>query len=212
MKRVRMLALLFAVSFGVGACQTQINPTPTILESVPEPQPVQEATASMPEDAAIDVATLSAFVLAATADAATAAVKTPIPTPTPMLSSCSDTTETCLQVEFDGDDCVYDGPADLDAGEVVIILKNDSSILAVFDILRHVTNATVEEMADFIGPGVYMGAPPTWARSQYALTKPVEAHASLSWERELTPGTHSVLYVGRYHQSLFFCGGFIVHE
>ena len=47
------------------------------------------------------------------------------PTATPEPTSCEEVEGICLELTFDGESCIYEGPTDLNPGPVTIIFHNE---------------------------------------------------------------------------------------
>ena len=96
-----------------------------------------------------------------------------------------------LQLTFDGEQCTYEGPSELSAGEIEIVYHNESSEVIWFDFARLNEGRTTQEIIDYIEDGV--SGSPSWTVS--VLTWPrISANASSApTMRTLQPGLHALV-------------------
>ena len=106
-----------------------------------------------------------------------------------------------FRLTFDGENCTYEGPTELQAGPVTIDFVNEMEeaatgewprVLKVY-LLRHTGDETVQDMVDYVGrdethtpPWVTYVLPPTW-------DYPVFPGETVNWDGNLEPGTHTLL-------------------
>ena len=96
-----------------------------------------------------------------------------------------------LQLTFDGEQCTYEGPSVLSAGEIEIVYHNESSEVISFNFERLDEGRTTQEMIDFIEPGG--AALPPWAVDVWVQMR-ISAHASsIPTPRTLQPGLHTLV-------------------
>ena len=110
-----------------------------------------------------------------------------------------------LQATFDGEQCTYEGPSELPAGEVEIVYHNESSDKAWFGFSRLDEGRTIQEVtADLDDPsGV---GPPTWAVSIWEQPAIARDASSVPATRTVEPGLH-VLVCGSWTPYQGYLGG-----
>ena len=112
-----------------------------------------------------------------------------------LLAACS--TEVAggdsrvVQLTFDGEQCIYEGPSVLSAGEVEVVYHNESSEAGFFWIGRLFEGRTSQDMIDSIADDP-SAVKPSWAVSVRA--QPVlAANTSSTVMRTVAPGLHNLV-------------------
>jgi hypothetical protein len=83
--------------------------------------------------------------LAMTQDALTTRQSTPtVPT------TCSEVKGSCLSFTFDGQNCIYEGPTNLEPGRTTLLFLNESEEVSSLEIGRHGEDKTIQDMIDYI--------------------------------------------------------------
>jgi hypothetical protein len=124
------------------------------------------------------------------------------PSPTAPAPTASTTTTTAVQevttttsarvvlsLAFDGENCAYGGPSELSAGEVDIVVHNESpteSNLYLW-LLDEGRNVTAKAIADELAANP-SAEPPSWIREAFG--RHLLAGQSFEATRSLRPGTH----------------------
>ena len=113
--------------------------------------------------------------------------------PTP----CDEVEGTCLYLQWDGENCDYIGPSEIDAGPVTFIFQNGSQgdripanrVFAI--LLRHDEGKTVQDMVDYIGED--HGSGPSWVTSMPGSHSSAWPGDSFSASGDLEPGLHTLI-------------------
>jgi len=84
-----------------------------------------------------------------------------------LAAACGGAEDRSLEVTFDGENCTYDGPGNLTAGEVDIVFHNQSTNAAsgFMDFVRLDDDKTVQDVNDYLASDA-IGAP-TWVTRVY---------------------------------------------
>ena len=101
-----------------------------------------------------------------------------------------------LQLTFNDEQCTYDGPSVLSAGEVEIVYHNESSKGIWFDFTRLEEGRTTQELIDYVADPSGVG-PPSWVVGVFSVYRIPPNGDSVSAMRTLVPGLH-VLVCGTY--------------
>ncbi len=94
-----------------------------------------------------------------------------------------------LQLTFDGEQCTYEGPSVLSAGEVEIVYHNESSEVIWFDFGRLDEGRTTQDVIDYTVDGV--GAP-SWSVSVWNQGRISANASSIPTIRTVAPGLHAL--------------------
>ena len=96
-----------------------------------------------------------------------------------------------LQLTFDGEQCTYEGPSELSAGEIEIVFHNESSEDIAFEFVRLDEGRTTQDMIDDLEPdGAFR---PPWTVDVWFQNR-ISAHASsIPAPRTLQPGLHTLV-------------------
>ena len=120
------------------------------------------------------------------------------PTVTPPPTSCKVVEGICLELTFDGESCIYEGPTDLKPGPVTIIFHNESDDWAGTNLMRLLGDKTLEDLIYYHGLGDEPGthhANKDWTITSPGIWKEIRAGESHFWEGALEPGIHAWLCV-----------------
>ena len=129
-----------------------------------------------------------------------------------LLGACgSDSEPTALQLEFDGENCVYSGPAEVEQGPITFTYLNNSENWAYVNLLRHTGDQTIQDAIDHIGEEPSQQRTPGWSDEYEGLASSV-APGTYTWEGDLLPGTHHMICANRNPLGVYFGGGFEVTD
>lgn len=182
------------------------SPLPT--ETLP-PSPV---TLTPEPESAPATPTLNALSVAVTQQALTKEVATPIPTVTPGPTSCEEVEGVCLRLAFDGVNCTYEGPAEIESGQLKLIFINESGGMASAGLFRLIEGVTFQDVIDYTEEEPYTLNPPPFVfvvNSFFGMMKEGRSHIR---EGVLEPGIHTLVCVREDPPRLFYGGGFLVEE
>ncbi|MBW2248959.1 MAG: hypothetical protein JRF62_17630 [Deltaproteobacteria bacterium] len=132
------------------------------------------------------------------------------PTNTPEPTSCEEVEGNCILLIFDGENCMYKGPAIQEEGPVTLLFINNGDYLARVNLMRHQGEETIQDMIDYLGEEPSTKHTPTWAAAlgPWVPVRSGERHTS---EEILKPGIHTMVCAdGRY--GWWLGGGFTVEE
>ena len=115
-----------------------------------------------------------------------------------LLAACgstevADSDSRVVQLTFDGEQCIYEGPSVLSAGEgqVEVVFHNESSEESFFDFGRLDEGRTTQEMIDLIADDPSAG-PPSWTVDVWI--QPIDANSSsIPVMRTVAPGLHNLV-------------------
>ena len=84
-----------------------------------------------------------------------------------LAAACSGTSadDRSMEVTFDGENCTYEGPAEVPVGDVQLVYHNQSTAggTVFMDFFRIVEGRTVQDVLDYIAADNAPGAP-SWTR------------------------------------------------
>ena len=144
--------------------------------------------------------TTAAPTTTSTTQLATTATTTPEPPPPAIL----------LPVNFDGEGCTYDGPAELAAGPAELSYTNLSDGNAWIALNRHTGDATIQDAIDHFGESPSSTECPSWKHDVIrAFVKPGETR---SWGVDLDAALYHMVCYLRSPLSVWFGAGLTVTE
>lgn len=147
---------------------------------------------------------LTIVLLLVTACATTqpAPTSTPLPpTEPPPPTSCKVVEGICLELTFDGENCIYDDPTDLKSGPVTLIFHNESDEWAHTAIIRILGDKTFQDVILYVGeePTEVMLLKswfnPSWWSPILDIWADIGAGESQFWEVVLEPGIHALFCI-----------------
>jgi hypothetical protein len=139
------------------------------------------------------------------------ATPAPEPTATPEPTSCEEAEGICLEVTFDGDSCIYEGPSRLHAGPVTLFFHNESGSSAAVNLVRHIGDETIQDVIDYIGEEPSTKHHPSWTEElgTASITDRSETH---TWEGVLEAGIHHMVCYTVRPFGGWFGAGFTVED
>lgn len=146
------------------------------------------ATSEPPTDTSVPP-TLNAMEVAMTEQALTMEVATPLPTTTPHPSSCEDVEGVCLLHSFDGEECRYEGPTEIEPGSITLLFLNHSEERAAVNIVRHNDDKTIQDAIDYLNQEPAPEHHPAWS-SEFGAYGGASPDNSWAWEGILEPGIY----------------------
>jgi hypothetical protein len=134
-----------------------------------------------------------------------------LPSTTPGPRSCEEVEGTCLELTFDGENCAYKGPEEIKAGHVTFLFRTESELPACGNLVRHLGDATAQDMIDFLGEEDARNRWPSWALNFGARgwAYPGKRHI---WEGVLKPGIHTMHCLTDRPVGLWFGGELMVED
>ncbi len=112
-----------------------------------------------------------------------------------------------LQLTFDGEQCTYEGPSELSAGEIEIVYHNESSEVIWFTFERLNEGRTTQDMIDYIVDGANQ---PSWTVSIWFQGRISADASSIPTPRTLQPGLHTLVCGTWTPNQGYFGGGLTV--
>ena len=94
-------------------------------------------------------------------------------------------------VTFDGEQCTYEGPSELSAGEVEIVYHNESSEVIWFDFARLDEGRTTQDIIDYIEDGTVDA--PSWTVQVWNQGRISANASSIPTMRTVAPGLHALV-------------------
>ncbi len=106
----------------------------------------------------------------------------------------ADSDSRVVQLTFDGEQCIYEGPSVLSAGEgqVEVVFHNESSEESFFNFGRLDEGRTTQEMIDYIADDPSRDAPP-WDVGVWFQGRVLANSSSITVMRTVAPGPHHLL-------------------
>jgi len=126
--------------------------------------------------------------------------------------SCQTVEGVCLELTFDGENCVYKGPSEIEAGPITFIYLNESEKSAYVNMLQHTGDKTIQDAIDYIGEEPSTKHHPDWTLEIPGFFRSVSAGNSYTWEGELEPGIHHMICANVTPLGVYFGGGFTVED
>ena len=120
---------------------------------------------------------------------------------------CDEVEGTCLLLQFDGENCNYTGPAELDHGPITLIYLNDSENNAFVNLLRHTGDETIQDAIDHIGDEPSRSYAPSWSQDVPGVFSNVSP-GTYTFEVDLEPGIHHMICANVNPLGVYFGGGF----
>ena len=116
-----------------------------------------------------------------------------------LLAACgstevADSDSRVVQLTFDGEQCIYEGPSVLSAGEgqVEVVFHNESSEESFFSFGRLDEGRTTQEMIDYIADDPTAG-PPSWTVDVWLQARIDANSSSIPVMRTVAPGLHNLV-------------------
>ena len=94
-----------------------------------------------------------------------------------------------LQLTFDGEQCTYEGPSELSAGEIEIVFHNESSEDIGFEFVRLDEGRTTQDMIDYLAEEAFR---PPWTVDVWFQNRISANASSIPAPRTLQPGLHTL--------------------
>ncbi|MFQ5968745.1 MAG: hypothetical protein ACE5MI_14265 [Acidimicrobiia bacterium] len=152
--------------------------------------------------------------LAACSDGTTEDTTTTTVEETTITTAVQETTTTSapvvLQVTFDGENCTYEGPSELSAGNIDIVLHNESPGSSTLGLWRLDEGITAQEVADALAENP--SAEPTSEIHPTFYRQGLPAGESFEATRHFPPGVHVVTCALIEERITHFGGDFTVTE
>jgi hypothetical protein len=141
------------------------------------------------------------------------ATGTPVPpSKTPAPASCDEIDGTCLELTFNGESCIYEGPTEIKGGHVTLIFLNESEGGAAANMVRHTGDQTIQDMKDTFVDEPITGHSPSWAVDIQGVWRGIPAGERYVWEGDLQLGIHTLICARMTPPGVWFGGGFTVEE
>jgi hypothetical protein len=90
-----------------------------------------------------------------------------IPSATPGPTSCEKVGGVCLELTWDGENCTYKGPEEIEAGRVTFLFRNESEEPAWTNMIRLPEDKTLQDVIDYNNQDPTPVARPSWAEEYY---------------------------------------------
>ena len=129
-----------------------------------------------------------------------------------LLAACgstevADSDSRVVQLTFDGEQCIYEGPSVLSAGEgqVEVVFHNESSEESFFDFGRLDEGRTTQELIDYFAEDPSRDAPP-WDVGVWVQGRILANSSAIPVMRTVAPGPHHLLCGPASPQFVYFGG------
>ena len=116
-----------------------------------------------------------------------------------LLAACgstevADSDSRVVQLTFDGEQCIYEGPSVLSAGEgqVEVVYHNETSEESSFNFVRHDEGRTTQDMIDYLADPNSRG-PPSWTTGVWGQERIPANSSSIPVMRTVAPGLHNLV-------------------
>jgi len=119
----------------------------------------------------------------------TPAHPTATPAPPPVPASCEEVEGVCLDLTFDGESCIYDGPTEVASGSVTLLFHNKSEGSAAVNFLMLLEERTIEDVIEYNGEEPFMKHHPSWSR-ELGTWRPIASGGGQEWQGNLEPGEY----------------------
>jgi hypothetical protein len=134
------------------------------------------------------------------------------PTNIPKPISCEAIEGVCLELIFDGESCLYEGPTSIMTVPITLIFRNDSDRAATTNMIRLKGDKTIQDLIEYNGEEPSQTHHPSWSveiPGVWRTTGPGESHV---WEGVLEPGIHAVVCFSCCPGGVWFGSGFSVED
>ncbi len=133
-----------------------------------------------------------------------------------LLTACgstevADSDSRVVQLTFDGEQCIYEGPSVLSAGEVEVVYHNESSEESFFDFGRLDEGRTTQELIDYFAEDPSRAAP-SWDVGVWFQGRILANSSNGPVMRTVAPGPHHLLCGPTTPQHVYFGGELTVTE
>lgn len=112
------------------------------------------------------------------------------PTNTHEPISCDAVQGVCIELTFDGDSCLYEGPISIESGPIAFIYQNESEVFAATNLVKITDGKTLQDHIDHIGDEPSEALKPDWAVEIPGVFAEIEPGESHFWEGVLDPGIY----------------------
>jgi len=116
------------------------------------------------------------------------------PVEVPAGTTCQDVGGTCLELIFDSEACIYQGPTEVGTGPIALLFHNKSDGEAAVNFLELLEGRTIEDVIEDMGEEPATGHHPWWSR-ELGSWQPIPAGKSQQWETDLKPGDYFMVCV-----------------
>ena len=104
----------------------------------------------------------------------------------------ADSGSRVLQLTFDGEQCTYQGPSVLSAGQVEVVFHNESAEDIWFDSVRLDEGRTIQEIIDYTADRSSFGRP-SWTVYIWSQDRISASSSSIPTMRTVAPGLHALM-------------------
>jgi hypothetical protein len=118
---------------------------------------------------------------------------TPEPTATPKPTSCDEVEGICLELTFDGQSCLYDGPEYIKTEPVTLIFLNKSDGWAATNLIRLLEDYDYQDLIDYSGEEPFTKHHPSWSVEVPGVWRSVASGDSHIWKGIFEPGIHALV-------------------
>jgi len=124
--------------------------------------------------------------------------ETPTTSPQPPTTEATTTTTDSvepvpLRLAFDGENCTYEGPAELTPGPIELTFLNDGGGFAAVNLVSIDEGYTIQDVIDDLGPEPSTGHHPPWTREIPGPWRVIGTGESHSWEGGLQSGLYAAV-------------------
>jgi hypothetical protein len=127
-------------------------------------------------------------------------------------NSCDKVKGICLELTFDGQSCLYEGPKNMKTEPVTIIFLNESDVVAAANLLRIRGDKTLQDLIDYIGEEPSTQHHPFWSREVSGVWEYVDPGDSHTWKGVLESGGYALVCARITPLGVWLGDGFTVEE
>lgn len=140
---------------------------------------------------------------------AAAAPTTSVAAPAAVAQAATEAVGTPLQLTFNGEHCVYEGPVEVVAGPVELFYVNESDEVAWVTFNRHTGDETIQDAVAHFGDSPSSTPCPSWKRD--VIRTSVQPGDTCHWEGDLEPATYHMVCYRNPPLSVWFGTGLTVN-
>ena len=117
-----------------------------------------------------------------------------------------------LELTFHGDKCTFQGPTSFKVGRTKLIFKNQSSLLAASNLVKHGDGYSHQDMRDLFVDGFSTAHHPSWTTEVAGVWREVDANKSYTWNGTLGSGLYTLVGVKINPIGVWYAAGLTVYD
>ena len=100
-----------------------------------------------------------------------------------------------LELSFDGENCMYDGPSEINPGDATFSFINNSQSIAAANMIVLDEGKTIQDVIDYSGPEPSVKHAPVWSSDVPYIWEEIDPGEIHTWQGRLWPGLHVLVCV-----------------